>query len=62
MQEFTCGHDECGGRLTATTNEELKSLIAQHLKQVHDVDRPTQTLMNYLETSCVTTVSGSGSR
>lgn len=62
MQEFRCGHQECGSRLTATSNDELKRLMAQHLKEVHDVDRPTQTLMNYLETTCVTSVPDRAAR
>lgn len=54
MYEFRCGHQHRGGRLSAPSSDELKDLIAQHLKQVHDVDRPTQTLLEYLQTTCVT--------
>ncbi len=29
--------------------------VAEHLKDVHNVDRTTETLMSYLEATCVTT-------
>jgi predicted small metal-binding protein len=30
------------------------SQVAQHLKDAHNVDKATQTLMGYLESTCVT--------
>jgi predicted small metal-binding protein len=29
--------------------------VADHLKEAHNVDKATETLMSYLEATCVTT-------
>jgi hypothetical protein len=55
MHEFMCGHEECASQFTASSKEVLMSQVAEHLKKVHAVQTPTQTLMGYLETTCVTT-------
>jgi predicted small metal-binding protein len=57
MHEFQCGHQECGSRLTASDKSYLMSQIAQHLRDSHNVDKATETLLTYLETTCVTTTS-----
>lgn len=56
MLEFTCGHQECGSQFTASNRDALLSQAADHLKKKHDVQTATQTLMSYLEATCVTTV------
>lgn len=58
MHEFTCGHQECEGRLTASDKNHLMQQVAEHLRDVHNVDRATETLMNYLAETCVTTREG----
>lgn len=60
MYEFQCGHQECGGRLTASDKNYLMSQVAQHLKDDHNVQQATETLLTYLETTCVTQHSSAG--
>lgn len=55
MQEFQCGHQECGSRLVASNRADLMRQVEQHLKEVHNLDRATQALLSYLESTCVTT-------
>lgn len=52
MQEFRCASPECKSQFTAPTKEELTRKMAEHLKDAHNVQTPTQTIVNYLvETS-----------
>lgn len=55
MYEFSCGHQECGSQFTSTKRDVLMSQVADHLKETHNVQTATQTLLGYLETTCVTT-------
>ncbi len=55
MHEFQCGHQECGSRLTAPNRGDLMRQVERHLKEVHNLDRTTAALLNYLESTCVTT-------
>ena len=57
MHEFTCGHQECSSQFTSSNKDVLMSQVAEHLKEVHNVQTATQTLLGYLETTCVTTTS-----
>lgn len=57
MHEFQCGHQECGSQFTASSKEYLMRQVAEHLKEAHNVDKATETLMSYLESTCVTTRS-----
>jgi predicted small metal-binding protein len=54
VYRFQCGHEDCGSQLTASTKDEIMLLIAQHLKDAHSVNNVTNTLMSYLESTCVT--------
>jgi predicted small metal-binding protein len=54
MYRFQCGHEQCGSQIIAPTRDDLMLLIGQHLKEVHSVDKVTNTLMSYLESTCVT--------
>jgi predicted small metal-binding protein len=54
MQLFQCGHEECGSQFAAPNKDDLMRQVAQHLKDAHNVDRVTQTLLGYLESKCVT--------
>lgn len=54
MHEFHCAHQECGSQLTASDRHYLMRQVAAHLKDAHRVDRATETLMSYLEATCVT--------
>lgn len=54
MHEFTCGHQECGSQLTSSNKGVLMHQVADHLKEVHNVQTATQTLLSYLEATCVT--------
>lgn len=55
MHEFNCGHQECSSQFTASNKNYLMAQVAEHLRDVHNVDKATETLMSYLETTCVTT-------
>jgi predicted small metal-binding protein len=57
MHEFQCGHQECGSRLTASDKDHLRRQVAEHLRDAHGVNKATETLMTYLEATCVTTTS-----
>ncbi len=57
MHEFTCGNQECGSQFIASGKDALMRQVADHLKDVHHVQTPTQTLMGYLEATCVTSSS-----
>lgn len=57
MLEFHCGHQECGSRLTAVDQDALMRQVAEHLRAVHHVDSVTETLLSYLESTCVTAQS-----
>ena len=54
MHQFQCGHEECGSQFSAANKDDLMAQVAQHLKEAHNVDNATQTLMRYLESTCVT--------
>lgn len=55
MHEFNCGHQECSSQFTSSDKDYLMRQVAEHLKEVHNVQTATQTLLGYLETTCVTT-------
>ena len=54
VYRFQCGHEQCGSQIIAPTRDDLRLLIAQHLKEAHSVDKVTNTLLIYLESTCVT--------
>ena len=54
VYRFQCGHEQCGSQIIAPTRDDLRLLITQHLKEAHSVDKVTNTLMIYLESTCVT--------
>jgi predicted small metal-binding protein len=56
VYRFQCGHEQCRGQVFAPTKDDLEVLIAQHLKEVHSVNKVTDTLMSYIESTCVTVV------
>ncbi|MGH4026771.1 MAG: DUF1059 domain-containing protein [Pseudonocardiaceae bacterium] len=55
MHEFQCGHQECSSQFTASDKNFLMAQVADHLREAHNVDTATETLMTYLEETCVTT-------
>lgn len=54
MHLFQCGHEECASEYIAANKDDLMAQVSQHLKDAHDVNNATQTLMGYLESTCVT--------
>lgn len=54
MYQFQCGHRECSSQYTASNKEALRQQVEDHLKEAHNVDKATETLMSYLEQTCVT--------
>jgi predicted small metal-binding protein len=55
MYQFQCAHQECFSQYTASSKDALMQQVADHLKEAHNVDKATETLMSYLEATCVTT-------
>ncbi len=56
MYRFQCGHEQCRSQVFAPTKDDLTILIEQHLREVHSVNNVTDTLMSYIESTCVTVV------
>lgn len=54
VYRFQCGHEQCTTQVHASTMDGLRLLIAQHLKETHSVPNVTDTLVSYLESTCVT--------
>jgi predicted small metal-binding protein len=46
---------ECFSQFTAFNKDDLMRQVAEHVKDVHNVNRATESLMSYLESTCVTT-------
>ena len=57
MHEFTCGHQECSSQFTSHDKNNLMQQVASHLKDAHNVQTATQTLLGYLEATCVKSTS-----
>jgi predicted small metal-binding protein len=55
MHQFQCGHMEYFSQFTASNKDDLMRQVAEHVKDVHNVNRATESLMSYLESTCVTT-------
>lgn len=55
MYQFQCGHQECFSQYTASSKDVLMQQVAEHLRDTHNVQQATETLMSYLEATCVTT-------
>jgi predicted small metal-binding protein len=53
MHQYQCGHKECRGEFIELSRGDLMRRVADHLREAHDVDRTTKTLMGYLEATCV---------
>lgn len=54
MPVFQCRHAagaECDAELTASDKNDLMHQVSQHLKEAHNIKKPTQTIMNYLATT-----------
>ena len=51
MLNYSCaaaGADTCGYRIEAENKSDLVRRLAEHLKSVHRVNQPTQTIISYL--------------
>lgn len=50
MPEFECRNagTECDAVLTASDRDDLMYQVSQHLKEAHNIKKPTQTIVNYL--------------
>ncbi|MGH3980687.1 MAG: DUF1059 domain-containing protein [Pseudonocardiaceae bacterium] len=47
-REFRCDSPVCDGHLTASNQDDLMRQVAQHVRDVHKVEKPTQTILSYL--------------
>lgn len=61
MQEFRCDSPACDSYLTASDNDDLMRQVEQHVKDVHKVGNPSQTILSYLA-STVSEVPGTARR
>jgi predicted small metal-binding protein len=57
VYEFNCGHQECSSQIRSSNKDELMRQVTEHLKESHNVQTASQTILGYLETTCVTTTS-----
>lgn len=48
MQEFRCDSPSCDSYLTASEKHDLMRQVEQHVKDVHKVRNPSQTILSYL--------------
>lgn len=48
MPEFRCDSPACDGHLTASDEHDLMRQVEEHVKDVHKVEKPTQTILSYL--------------
>ena len=53
MPEFVCSNAgaSCDAVLTAPNRNDLMYEVSRHLKEAHNIKKPTQTIMNYLATT-----------
>src|SRR6185312_2157666 len=54
MYEFICAHEECRSEIIETDRDGLRRRVAGHLEGSHAVGKANETLMSYLEATCVT--------
>jgi predicted small metal-binding protein len=59
MYEFQCGSPVCSSKFAAHTKEELMAEVSAHVKKVHKIPVPTQSILSYLEKTAVTDRAGS---
>ncbi|MGH3786226.1 MAG: DUF1059 domain-containing protein [Pseudonocardiaceae bacterium] len=59
MHEFNCGHQECSSQFVSSDKDHLMRQVAEHLKEAHSVQTATQTLLGYLDATCVTSTTSS---
>ncbi|MDP8928763.1 MAG: DUF1059 domain-containing protein [Actinomycetota bacterium] len=53
MPVYVCSNAgaHCDTALTASDENDLMQQVSQHLKEAHNIKKPTQTIMNYLATT-----------
>lgn len=53
MPVFLCRNagTECDVELTASEKDDLMYEVSRHLKEAHNIPKPTQTITNYLATT-----------
>jgi predicted small metal-binding protein len=54
MPEFQCGSPVCHSKFSAGTKHELMEKVAEHVRTVHHIPAPTQSILSYLEATAVT--------
>ena len=62
MHEFRCPHTECNERLTSSDKDDLMGQVSRHLQEVHKIESPTQSLLNYLMGTALTRSSARSAR
>ncbi len=53
MPVFLCRNagTECDTELTASDKDDLMHDVSRHLKETHNIQKPTQTIVNYVATT-----------
>jgi predicted small metal-binding protein len=59
MPEFKCDSPTCNSKLSAGTRDQLMAQVAEHVRTVHNIPVPTQSILSYLEKTSVTGGSSS---
>lgn len=54
MPQFQCASPVCKSRFSAPTKDQLMSQVAEHVRTVHQIPVPTQSILSYLEATSVT--------
>jgi predicted small metal-binding protein len=54
MPDFQCGSPVCHSKFSARTKDELMAKVAEHVRTVHQIPVPTQSILSYLEATAVT--------
>jgi predicted small metal-binding protein len=53
MYEFRCGSPVCKTHFTASTEDEMMAAVATHVLDVHDIAKPTKSLVQFLKENTI---------
>jgi len=53
MPEFQCDSPVCSSKFSAGSRDELMRQVAEHVRTVHGIPQPTQSILSYLEKTSV---------
>ncbi len=59
---FNCGSPVCKTSFTAPTEDQLMSLVAQHVAVTHRVPNPSKSLVQFVKDNTIREVKGGADR